>query len=99
LQVIPALSAFCLYAVLGILALYVLVATFFTACLALDERRRLSSRDACVLCYTHKNFTPNKCSQGRSFLQLFFLKIYGPFLMKLPVKVGDCGSLFQTVFI
>ncbi|KAK7483450.1 hypothetical protein BaRGS_00025249 [Batillaria attramentaria] len=86
--VIPSLSAFCLYAVLGIIALLGLVATFFSACLALDERRRRANRDACIPCFTHKNYTPNSCSQNSSFLQIFFAKFYGPFLMKLPVKVG-----------
>ncbi|XP_070195122.1 patched domain-containing protein 3-like isoform X2 [Littorina saxatilis] len=84
--VIPALSAFCVYAVLGIFALFVLVSTFFSACLSLDERRRRRNLDACVLCYQHKDYTPNKCSQGSSLLQVFFAKFYGPVLMKLPVK-------------
>ncbi|XP_076441160.1 patched domain-containing protein 3-like isoform X2 [Babylonia areolata] len=86
--VIPALSAFCVYAVLGIFALYVLVATFFSACLCLDERRRRRNLDACVLCYRHKDYTPSACSKGSSLLQVFFSRFYGPFLMKLPVKVG-----------
>lgn len=86
--VVPALSAFCVYAVLGIFALYVLVATFFSACLSLDERRRRHNLDACVLCYRHKDYTPNTCSQGSSLLQIFFSRLYGPFLMTLPVKIA-----------
>ncbi|XP_041359344.1 protein patched homolog 1-like isoform X2 [Gigantopelta aegis] len=84
--VIPALSAFCIYASLGILALYVLQSTFFVACLTLDEKRRESSRDACICCYRHKDYEPNKCSKT-AFLPEFMEKYYGPFLMKLPVKI------------
>ncbi|XP_046544778.1 protein patched homolog 1-like isoform X1 [Haliotis rubra] len=84
--VIPALSAFCIYAALGILALYVLQSTFFVACLSLDQKRRESHRNACVCCYKHKNYTPNNCSQ-RSFMPKFMERYYGRALMKLPVKI------------
>ncbi|KAL8606350.1 hypothetical protein ACOMHN_050830 [Nucella lapillus] len=86
--VIPALSAFCLYAMLGIVALFALVLTFFSACLSLDERRRRRNLDACLLCYQHKDYKPSTCSQGSSLVQMFFSRFYGPFLMRLPVKIG-----------
>ncbi|XP_071117818.1 NPC intracellular cholesterol transporter 1-like isoform X1 [Haliotis cracherodii] len=84
--VIPALSAFCIYAALGILALYVLQSTFFVACLSLDQKRRESHRNACICCYKHKDYRPNGCSQ-RSFMPKFMEKYYGRALMKLPVKI------------
>ncbi|KAI8773865.1 NPC1-like intracellular cholesterol transporter 1 isoform X1 [Biomphalaria glabrata] len=85
---IPALSSFCIYASIGILALFLLVATVFASSLALDERRLQSGRDACLCCYKHKQpYTFNKCSSDKSFLQIVFANYYGPFLLKLPVKV------------
>ncbi|GFR61545.1 patched domain-containing protein 3 [Elysia marginata] len=86
--VIPALSAFCIYASLGVFAMYVLVSTLFSAVLAIDERRIRSRRDACLPCRRYdSNYQPNKCSTGPSILQKFFGRFYGPFIIKTPVKV------------
>ncbi|XP_012942197.1 protein patched homolog 3 [Aplysia californica] len=86
--VIPALSSFCLYATLGILALYLLVSTLFIGALALDERRRRARRDACLCCYRHSStYEPYECSTGKSIIQTFFGKFYGPFITRLPVKI------------
>ncbi|GFO10919.1 patched domain-containing protein 3 [Plakobranchus ocellatus] len=86
--VIPALSAFCIYASLGVFAMYVLVSTLFSAVLAIDERRVRSRRDACLPCLRHSSsYQPNKCSTGSSLLQAFFGRFYGPFITKTPVKV------------
>jgi hypothetical protein len=41
MQVLPSLQSFCIYAALGILALYFLQAVFFTACLCLDLKRQV----------------------------------------------------------
>ncbi|KAJ8305936.1 hypothetical protein KUTeg_016481 [Tegillarca granosa] len=84
--VIPGLSAFCIYAALGILGLYLLVSTFFVACLTLDQLRVEASRDGCLMCYKHKDYVPNQCSQ-KNLMALFSGKYYGPVLMKLPVKI------------
>ncbi|ESO88138.1 hypothetical protein LOTGIDRAFT_165877 [Lottia gigantea] len=84
--VIPALSAFCIYAALGIFALFILQSTFFVACLTIDQQRREVNRNACICCYTHKLYSPNSCSQIQ-FLPLFFEKYFAPFLLKLPVKI------------
>ncbi|XP_078317578.1 patched domain-containing protein 3-like isoform X2 [Crassostrea virginica] len=84
--VIPGLSAFCVDAALGILALFVLQSTFFVACLTLDQKRIAHQRDAILCCLAYKNFHPNKCSQ-KNFLALAFEKHIGPFLMKFPVKI------------
>ncbi|XP_025110029.1 patched domain-containing protein 3-like [Pomacea canaliculata] len=85
--VIPALSSFCIFAVLGILGLFILVATFFSACLTLDEKRRRAGLDACIVCCKHRNYMPNKCSQGASFLHIFFSRLYAPVLMTNLAKV------------
>ena len=87
-QVIPALSTFCIYATIGVFALYILQATYFVACLTLDQRRVDAKRNACILCYTHKiDYIQNK--HYRFSVQNTFLKhIWGPLLTKRPIKVS-----------
>ena len=105
-QVIPALSTFCIYATIGVFALYILQATYFVACLTLDQRRVDAKRNACILCYTHKeDYKPNKYYRF-SIQNFFFKKIWGPLLTKFPVKVGlhittfYCQSVwwYKTIF-
>ena len=89
IQILPALRSFCLYCAVGIGANFVYQATFFTACVSIDQRRAESSRNACCCCcYTHSDYTPNNCSQ-RSFMDTFFRDYFGPFIVLLPVKVRD----------
>jgi len=52
--VLPALRMFCLFASVGIAAIYFFQCTFFVACLALDQRRVESYRNACCCCFVHK---------------------------------------------
>ncbi|XP_042871711.1 protein patched homolog 2-like [Penaeus japonicus] len=85
--VLPALRSFCLYSALGIVALYLLQATFFVAWFTLDQSRLEDHRDGLIWCYKHKNWTPNKCST-HDYCQMFLDKIYGKFLLKKPVKVA-----------
>lgn len=86
-QVIPSLSTFCVYAAIGVLALYILQATFFVACVTLDEKRIESNRNACLLCYKHKeSYKPGKFHDV-SLQYAFMRKIWGPLLTKAPVKV------------
>ncbi|XP_052280398.1 protein patched homolog 3-like isoform X3 [Dreissena polymorpha] len=85
--VIPALSAFCAYAALGILALYLLVATFFVAVLTLDERRISDTRNSVLFCYKHKQYVPNACSQ-KDLIGTFLKDVYSPTLMKKYCKVA-----------
>ncbi|KAL5022693.1 hypothetical protein ScPMuIL_001848 [Solemya velum] len=84
--VLPALTSFCVYASLGITALFLLQTTLFVACLTLDLERSSTNRDAILCCYKHKNYKSNDCSQ-RDFERSFFKKFFAPFLMKFPVKV------------
>lgn len=49
---LPALSSFCAYAAIGIFFLWMFAATFFTACLVLDERRQRDNRRECLCCVT-----------------------------------------------
>ncbi|XP_045159868.2 patched domain-containing protein 3-like isoform X1 [Mercenaria mercenaria] len=85
--VIPSLSTFCLYAAIGVLALYILQATFFVACVTLDEKRIDSKRNACIMCYKHDdNYKPGKY-YSFSLQYAFMRNIWGPLLTKIPVKV------------
>ncbi|XP_067679237.1 patched domain-containing protein 3-like [Haliotis asinina] len=84
--ILPALRSFCIFAAFGILGLYVMQTVFFTACLTVDLHRMSGMRDACCCCYKHKNWSPNKCSQTE-LIPLFFKKLLGPILSKLPVKI------------
>ncbi|XP_067946636.1 patched domain-containing protein 3-like [Watersipora subatra] len=85
--VLPALRDFCVYATIGIIAVFIVQATFFTACVVLDERRRQARRNGCCCCYVHKEtYTPSSCSQ-RDLQQKVFENFYGPTLLKLPVKI------------
>ena len=87
LQVIPSLSTFCIYAAIGVLALYILQATYFVACLTLDEKRIDANRNACLLCFKHSDsYQPNKY-HSFSVQKWFMEKVWGPVLTKLPVKV------------
>ena len=86
-QVIPALSTFCIYAAIGVFALYILQATYFVACLTLDQRRVDAKRDACIMCYTHsEDYRPNRYYRF-SVQDVFFKEIWGPLITKLPIKV------------
>ena len=98
-QVIPALSTFCIYATIGVFALYILQATYFVACLTLDQRRVDAKRNACLLCYTHKeDYKPNKYYRF-SIQNFFFKKIWGPLLTKLPIKVCLLVTRFFFFFL
>ena len=84
--VLPALRSFCLYASVGIAAVYFFQATFFVAWFSLDQRRLEDHRQGILWCWKVKNWTPNQCSQ-KDLCQSFFSDIYAKYLLKLPVKI------------
>lgn len=84
--VLPALRSFCLYAAVGIAAVYFFQATFFVAWFVLDQQRLEDSRHGLIWCWKLKNWTPNQCSQ-KDLCQTFFSDVYAKFLFKLPSKV------------
>eukprot|EP00795_Rhopilema_esculentum_P004306 gene4306-20508_t len=86
--VLPALQSFCVYAGLGILAVYFFAITIFAACLALDIKRKEQNRDACCCCITlSSSYEPFACGK-KDRLQMFFDNVFGKYLVKVPVKVG-----------
>lgn len=93
LTVIPDLSSFCVYAALTFVFLWGYLATFFTACLVLNERRMLKGKLDVLCCFPDcrsaarteaslvKEFTPGRLSR-------FFELTYTPFIMRPAVKAA-----------
>jgi predicted RND superfamily exporter protein len=50
-SLLPALSSFCVFAAIGVLAIYCYMMTFFCACICLDDRRQAASRRDCCPCF------------------------------------------------
>lgn len=68
--------------------MFIIQATFFNACVVLDEKRRRARRNGCCCCYTHsETYEPNNCSK-RDLQQRFFEQYYGPYIVKIPAKVS-----------
>jgi predicted RND superfamily exporter protein len=57
--VLPALKSFCLYASVGIVAIYWFQCTFFVAWMSIDQRRIEKRRNGCCPCYVHNNTNDN----------------------------------------
>ena len=85
-SVLPTLGNFCAYASLGIFAVFLQMASFFLACLVIDQRRIDAKRDAVFCCWKHgEDWKPNNCSQ-KSYMDLFF-KNYAGTLHRVPLKI------------
>jgi hypothetical protein len=88
IKVMPALSAFCIYAAAGIIAVFFLQLTIFVPFMAIDEARADSRRDACLPCCVRlaDDYDPSDCSQ-RPLLSWFFGNYFAPFVLSFPAKV------------
>ncbi|CAG0912381.1 unnamed protein product [Notodromas monacha] len=85
--VMPSLSSFCLFAAAGILCVFLLQLTVFVPCLALDEKRMDSRKNACCPCVPMAvGYEPNTFSQ-KSYLVLFFKRVFAPVILSTPVKI------------
>ncbi|XP_068234451.1 patched domain-containing protein 3-like [Palaemon carinicauda] len=60
---LPALRSFCIYASLGIFAVYVLQSTFFVVWLVADQKRMEGNRNGFFWCIVHHDWKPYACSQ------------------------------------
>ena len=89
---LPSLQSFCVFAAVGILAVYFIQATWFVAWFTLDQRRIVARRDGLLPCYTHRRWTPNDCSQSNCF-QNFFSRVYAPAVLSRPGKVRRLGTV------
>ncbi|KDR12704.1 protein patched homolog 3-like [Zootermopsis nevadensis] len=63
LTILPSLQSFCLYAAAGLLMTYIFQTSFFVACFVLDERRIKKNRNCALICYKHRDYKPNPCSE------------------------------------
>lgn len=66
--------------------------TFFTACFTLDEKRLQQNKDGALICYKHKNYSRNSCSQRQISNQVFEF-IYSNVIFTAPVKVRYLSEL------
>eukprot|EP01043_Picozoa_sp_COSAG02_P046194 COSAG02_NODE_4300_length_5532_cov_6.802503_1_plen_899_part_00 len=89
---LPALSSFCVFASIGVLAIYCYMLTFFTACLTLDDKRQAANRRDCCPCFAAEGDTPVG-SRG-SKLRAFFGGPYADFLMQTPVRIAVVAVSF-----
>lgn len=84
---IPSLRIFSLNAVAGVVAMFFLIISFFTAVMTLDEKRIASKRDGIVPCLKHKNFVTHEKVE-ESDLQTILLKfIYSKVILTTPGKI------------
>ncbi|XP_066978338.1 patched domain-containing protein 3-like [Macrobrachium rosenbergii] len=83
---LPALRYFCLYAAIGIAAIYFFQATFFVACLVFDQRRLENNRQGLLWCWKIKDWQPSQCSQTE-LCKTFFTKFYGIYLIRAPSQI------------
>ncbi|CAG0886016.1 unnamed protein product [Cyprideis torosa] len=85
--VLPALRSFCIYAAVGILAVYVYQGTFFLAFFTLDQKRIEDRRDGFLFCSkVNSKWQPPKCSE-RQLMTEFFRDYFSYYLLKTPVKI------------
>ncbi|XP_021948457.1 protein patched homolog 2 isoform X2 [Folsomia candida] len=86
--IMPGLQSFCIYAAVGIIAVFLLQATFFVACFALDQKRVEDRRNAFFLWIKYKEdeFIPNSWSQ-ESYLQTLFNRILAKYLFTPWAKI------------
>ena len=85
LTTLPALRSFCFYAAIGIISVYLLQITFFSACLKFDQMRIEAKRHAILLCVKQKNWQPSE-SVRKSFCQLFLQGTYSKFILHPIIK-------------
>eukprot|EP00752_Nemacystus_decipiens_P002680 g2506.t1 len=113
ITVLPALSSFCVYAALGILALYILQSTIFVAFLVYDTRRQEAGRLDCLCCFKTKDMDkrPSAAASsvvgpgaewdpslgGQGRLDKIFSNVYAPVLTKKLVK-GLVITVFSIIF-
>ena len=88
---LPALASFCAYASINIFFLWALAATFFTACLFLDEKRQRANRRD-VLCCLARKANPDEedtgAKEGR--LPAYFRKYHAPAILS---PMGKAATL------
>ncbi|XP_064097384.1 patched domain-containing protein 3-like [Macrobrachium nipponense] len=82
---LPALRSFCIYASVGIFAVYALQATFFLAWVVRDEQRIRENRNGFLWCVVHRDWKPWACSKRDLMADGF--KWFCRFILSTPVRV------------
>ncbi|XP_066936303.1 patched domain-containing protein 3-like [Clytia hemisphaerica] len=85
--ILPALRSFSVWCAIGILAIFLLTITLFTALLTLDAKRQEKERDACCCCLKlSSSYEPPKCSETK-YLKGFLKNYYARALLSTPGKI------------
>jgi Niemann-Pick C1 protein len=86
----PGLQSFCIYAAIGIIAVFILQATFFVAWFAVDQKRLEDRRNGfCFwIKYTDAEFVPSAWSQ-KSYFQDVFDGFFSKVIFTTPGKVSQ----------
>ncbi|XP_066910125.1 NPC1-like intracellular cholesterol transporter 1 [Clytia hemisphaerica] len=85
--ILPALRSFSIWCAIGILAIFLLTITLFTALLTLDAKRQRNRRDACLCCLKlSEDYEPFRCSES-NILTDVLKKLYAPMILSVPGKV------------
>ncbi|KAJ5074465.1 npc intracellular cholesterol transporter 1 [Anaeramoeba ignava] len=111
---IPAITSFCIFAAVAVLADFLLQMTLFTSVLALDARRVRQNRADCIFCIKYKEKKDEKTTlidqdtteinvskqktKKGSAIQRFFKNYYGPFILHNVSRVVIV-VVFVTLFI
>lgn len=93
--IMPGLQSFCIYAAIGIIAVFIFQATFFVACFAVDQKRLEQRRHGFFpwIKYSEAEFTPSEWSQ-KSYSQQIFDALFEKVIFK---PVGKVCSLKQNL--
>eukprot|EP00984_Skeletonema_dohrnii_P005204 scaffold1824_cov104-Skeletonema_dohrnii-CCMP3373.AAC.4 len=89
---LPALASFCAFASINILFLWMLAATFFVACMFIDEKRQRDNRRDCLCCFTRKVDEVEDTGSKEGFLSRYFRRYHAPAILSRP------GKMFTLIF-
>ena len=96
-RILPGLKSFCLFAAVGIIAIFFFAITYFVAAFAIDQKRVEERRNAFFVWIKYKEdeFVPNSWSQ-ESYAQTFFDKVLSKYLFN---KWGTVSRNFTFIVI
>jgi len=84
---LPALASFCAYASINIFFLWALSATFFVACMVIDEKRQRDNRRDCLCCFTRKqDEVVEDTGSKEGFISRYFRRYHAPAILSKPGK-------------
>jgi Niemann-Pick C1 protein len=85
---LPALASFCAFASINIFFLWALSATFFVACMVIDEKRQRDNRRDCLCCFTRKNDEEVEDTGSKEgLISRYFRRYHAPAILSKQGKV------------